>query len=215
MTGVPSLYENKHTHQKQLQIEIDRASQIELSPVPGPHGADGRHRPTASGCRRVMRSVSLVARGSLRSVACGPSSGGASCKDTIVAGDLVITEVFADFKAPTGGTGTDAGKEWFEIYNATDRPIELEGLTLTHSRPDGSKREVARDGARSRSRPASTSRSATRRTDLVPAVRRLRLRRRPRRSLQHRRRQARARVRRHRDRRGAATTASRPATRAS
>jgi len=35
VTGVPSFYENKHTHKKQLQIQIDRASQIELSPVPG------------------------------------------------------------------------------------------------------------------------------------------------------------------------------------
>jgi endonuclease YncB( thermonuclease family) len=34
-TGVPSVYENKHTHKKQVQIVIDRASQIELSDVPG------------------------------------------------------------------------------------------------------------------------------------------------------------------------------------
>lgn len=34
-TGVPSMYENKHTHKKQVQIVIDRASQIRLSPVPG------------------------------------------------------------------------------------------------------------------------------------------------------------------------------------
>ena len=35
VTGIPSMYENKHTHKKQLQIQIDRASQITLSPVPG------------------------------------------------------------------------------------------------------------------------------------------------------------------------------------
>jgi len=35
VTGTPSFYENKHTHKKQLQIVIDRAAQIELSPVPG------------------------------------------------------------------------------------------------------------------------------------------------------------------------------------
>ena len=34
-TGVPSVYENKHTHKKQIQIVIDHASQIRLSPVPG------------------------------------------------------------------------------------------------------------------------------------------------------------------------------------
>jgi hypothetical protein len=51
----------------------------------------------------------------------------------------VITEVFADFKASSGAAGTDAGKEWFEIYNAKGAPIDLEGVTITHSRPDGSK----------------------------------------------------------------------------
>lgn len=34
-TGTPSWYENKKTHKKQLQIQIDRASQIQLSKVPG------------------------------------------------------------------------------------------------------------------------------------------------------------------------------------
>jgi hypothetical protein len=72
--------------------------------------------------------------------ACGPSGGkDGVCKDSIVVGDLVITEVFADFQAPAGGTGADEGKEWFEIYNASDRPIDLEGLRIDHSRPDGDK----------------------------------------------------------------------------
>src|SRR5258707_15847907 len=71
--------------------------------------------------------------------ACGPGDGGNGCKDHILPGDLVITEVFADFKAPVGGSGTDTGKEGFEIYNASDRPIQLQGVTVTHSRPDGSK----------------------------------------------------------------------------
>lgn len=35
ITGVPTFYENKRTHDKQLQIVIDRASQVRLSPVPG------------------------------------------------------------------------------------------------------------------------------------------------------------------------------------
>ena len=35
VTGVPTIYENKHTKKKQVQIQIDRASQIRLSPVPG------------------------------------------------------------------------------------------------------------------------------------------------------------------------------------
>src|SRR5687768_12935591 len=70
--------------------------------------------------------------------ACGPSGGGndGDCKDSLVAGDLVITEVFANFKAPVGGSGVDDGKEWFEIHNASDRVIELEGLRISHGRPD-------------------------------------------------------------------------------
>ena len=35
VTGVPSIYENRHTKKKQLQIQIDRASQVRLSQVPG------------------------------------------------------------------------------------------------------------------------------------------------------------------------------------
>lgn len=79
------------------------------------------------------------ALGSLLVVACGPSGGGSGCKDKILAGDLVITEVFPDYAAPAGSSGADAGKEWFEVYNASDHPIDLKGLTLVSSRPDGSK----------------------------------------------------------------------------
>lgn len=35
VTGVPSFYENKVTHKKSVQIQVDRASQIKLSVVPG------------------------------------------------------------------------------------------------------------------------------------------------------------------------------------
>src|SRR3954466_13738075 len=83
----------------------------------------------------TRRLVVLLALG-----ACGPSEGKkGECKDSLVVGDLVITEVFADSKAPVGGSGADEGKEWFEIYNSTDHPIELEGLRVDHSRPDESK----------------------------------------------------------------------------
>ncbi len=71
--------------------------------------------------------------------ACGPDENTSACKDNLIAGDLVITEVFADYAAPSGGTGTDDGKEWFEIYNNSDRPVSLQGVTIVHSRPDGSK----------------------------------------------------------------------------
>ena len=69
--------------------------------------------------------------------ACGPTVFHAECTDqTIAAGDLVITEVFP---APTGG---DPGKEWFEIYNNGERPIELEGVTLLHGDSTHVMREV-------------------------------------------------------------------------
>ena len=35
ITGVPTVYENTHTHKKQVQIVIDRASQVRLSKVAG------------------------------------------------------------------------------------------------------------------------------------------------------------------------------------
>ncbi|HEX8109137.1 MAG TPA: lamin tail domain-containing protein, partial [Kofleriaceae bacterium] len=76
--------------------------------------------------------------------ACGPTPpAGTGCRAALLPGDLVITEVFADYQASGqasgGATGTDTGKEWFEIYNATDAAIDLSGLTLTASRGDGSR----------------------------------------------------------------------------
>src|SRR4051794_9111526 len=68
--------------------------------------------------------------------ACGPGGGGSDKCADIGAGDLVISEIFADYGAPAGSSGADDGKEWFEIYNASDAPIDLEGLTITHSKPD-------------------------------------------------------------------------------
>lgn len=35
VTGIPTIYENRFNHKKQVQLVIDRAAQIELSPVPG------------------------------------------------------------------------------------------------------------------------------------------------------------------------------------
>ena len=69
-------------------------------------------------------------------MACVPSAGPSRCADAIGSGDLVITEVLAN------PVGPDEGREWFEIYNATGRPIDLSGLALVHSRPDGSSAAV-------------------------------------------------------------------------
>ena len=66
--------------------------------------------------------------------ACGPiAQSPPACVSALSPGDLVITEVFAD-----SADGADTGKEWFEIYNNTSGPLELHGLELQSSRPDGS-----------------------------------------------------------------------------
>ena len=85
----------------------------------------------------VALAASLLAV--LAAAACGPNANDKGCKDKILPGDLVLTEVFADYAAPQGSSGADTGKEWFEIFNASDHPIEMQGVTLTSSRPDGSK----------------------------------------------------------------------------
>jgi hypothetical protein len=87
--------------------------------------------------RTEMRRLALLL--AALAAGCGPDTTTGACKDDLLPGDLVITEVFADFAAPAGGTGTDDGKEWFEIYNNADRPVSLKGVTIVHSRPDGSK----------------------------------------------------------------------------
>jgi hypothetical protein len=74
--------------------------------------------------------------------ACGPDEAGGACKDNFVAGDLVVTEVFADFAPVAAGAGgADDGKEWFEIYNNADRAVSLKGVTVVHSKIDGSDAE--------------------------------------------------------------------------
>ena len=51
----------------------------------------------------------------------------------VVAGDLVVTEFMAD------PAGIDTGKQYIEIYNTTDRVIDLSGLSLFQSLADGSR----------------------------------------------------------------------------
>lgn len=73
--------------------------------------------------------------------ACGPDDPGGSgaCVETFLPGDLVITEIFPDADAPDGASGADEGREWFEIYNASGRAVDLAGLAVTLARPDGSR----------------------------------------------------------------------------
>ncbi|MBA3459411.1 MAG: lamin tail domain-containing protein [Deltaproteobacteria bacterium] len=67
--------------------------------------------------------------------ACGDDGSTTPC-GTLLPGDLVVTEVFSD------PSGADDGREWFEIYNASDHAAALEGLTITHSRGDGQMRRA-------------------------------------------------------------------------
>jgi hypothetical protein len=84
-------------------------------------------------CKHPGRQLCLA----LGLVACSAESAqGGLCAQPIDVGDLVLTEVFAD------PVGPDAGKEWFELFNASSRALDLRGLTLGHSRADGSRAQV-------------------------------------------------------------------------
>ena len=93
----------------------------------------------AGALARLVPVAALAAVGAVAALAmaCGPTAPSSGCKQAFVVGDLVVTEVFADYQAPAGSSA-DSGNEWFEIYNNTDEPAELEGLTVSASRPDGS-----------------------------------------------------------------------------
>ncbi|HET7501338.1 MAG TPA: lamin tail domain-containing protein [Kofleriaceae bacterium] len=96
---------------------------------------------TARPCELAWRALRVAGACACAAVlaGCGPSPATPDgCRAALLPGDLVITEVFADFQATTGD-GNDAGREWFEIYNARGEPIDLEGLTIQHSRADGSR----------------------------------------------------------------------------
>lgn len=64
--------------------------------------------------------------------ACSQPSDPALCKGRL-AGDLVITEIMSDPE------GTDTGKEYLELFNATAEPIDLTGMTLYSGKLDGSR----------------------------------------------------------------------------
>lgn len=51
----------------------------------------------------------------------------------LLPGDLVLSEAMID------PDGSDTGQEWMEVYNASDKDIDLKGITLYVSAPDGSK----------------------------------------------------------------------------
>ncbi|MGC4116250.1 MAG: lamin tail domain-containing protein [Myxococcales bacterium] len=79
---------------------------------------------------RSLRLLAALAFASALS-ACPPPSSNTACTG-LVAGDLVITEYM------NNPDGTDSGKEWFEIYNATSKEVDLRGVTIGFAKVDGS-----------------------------------------------------------------------------
>jgi len=84
---------------------------------------------------RILGGAALAATFALGALACGPDGGddgdGAGACGDLIAGDLVISEIMAN------PDGEDTGKEWFEIYNPADAPVDLRGVTLAAAKTDG------------------------------------------------------------------------------
>src|SRR5215212_9532450 len=81
-----------------------------------------------------MRSFISLAMAALALASCAsdPITSGQGCVGDFIAGDLVVSEIFAN------PAGTDDGKEWFEIYNASATEANLNGVTLVTAKSDGS-----------------------------------------------------------------------------
>jgi hypothetical protein len=81
----------------------------------------------------MSRGLTVLSSLALATPACAPepTPGPPECAGPLLPGDLVLTEVMADLP------GEDDGREWFELYNATDAAIDLAGLVLIQARADG------------------------------------------------------------------------------
>jgi len=88
---------------------------------------------------RRLASLELIAGlcvVAVSTAACGPAGDDVAECSGILTGTLVISEVQADYAAPTGASGADSAHEWFEIYNSSSAPVELAGLTISHGKLD-------------------------------------------------------------------------------
>ena len=66
--------------------------------------------------RRGVGLAAALAAAAGAGAGCGGGGSNSDCDSSIIAGDLVITEVFADADAPTGSSGrTIPGTETFSI----------------------------------------------------------------------------------------------------
>lgn len=59
------------------------------------------------------------------------NGGPTECGADLQPGDLVFTEIMADPK------DADEGREWFEVFNASGRALDLTGVVIASSKPDG------------------------------------------------------------------------------
>ncbi len=86
--------------------------------------------------RAAMAPASLTA--ALLVAGCSSESGPSAdeCRAELLPGDIVISEIMAN------PLGQSAGQEWFEIYNASSAPIDLEGAHLVVGTGGGADRHV-------------------------------------------------------------------------
>src|SRR5262249_28828715 len=111
----------------QPAVEEVRAPDRHRSAEPGVDLVGGVEGPRGGGGRELRRWILLLCS----AAACGTKGGSTpECAGNFLAGDLVISEVMPN------PTGDDTGKEWFEVYNADTRAVDLAGLELVVSLPD-------------------------------------------------------------------------------
>ena len=166
------------------------------------------------GVRSALPAIAVACAATL--AACGPTPPAATgCAAQLLPGDLVITEVFADFQAAEGGR-RHRHRQGVVRDLQRERPRDRSLGAHDHRTAGSMARGPTRTrSARRPSRPRQFFTLGNAAPGRGPRVRRLRLRHRPRRPLEHRRRQARPVVRRRRDRQRELRPPSSPATRAS
>jgi hypothetical protein len=88
---------------------------------------------------RLLTTLGLVALAAVGLLGCPNETvmgDGETSGSELLAGTLVITEIVANVP------GADAGLEWFELYNASNETVDLEGLTLVYEKVDGTGRKT-------------------------------------------------------------------------
>ena len=185
------LREQAHATRSRSRSSIDRASQIRLSSGPWPARAPTGGRDPVIRQEDSMRRAWLACFCSLAACVRARLRPAAAARTSCSPGDLVITEVFADYGRRRAAAAPTRARSGSRSTTRRIAPIVAQG-------PDD--RRTAAPTARRRSRtrwtdvtiaPGQFFTLGNATPDLRAAVHRLRLRRRPRRLLQHRRRQAR------------------------